>query len=131
MRRFGTFSHSPGVQGPMAPSEDVSWTTIEDEEGPFFNVVSTTERAQVTMMTVEPGKVAGGPNTHPDSDQVALVLAGEATVRAWEKGPTEEPTEKVCPKGALVHLPAGTQHWVKSTGSGPLVFFSVYAPPEY
>lgn len=115
----------------MTNESDVLWSTIEDEMGSFFNVVSTGERAQVTVMTVEPGKVAGGPNTHRDSDQVALVYAGEATVRVWEDGPEEDPTERVCKEGGLLHVPAGLQHWVKSTGSTPLVFFSVYAPPEY
>ncbi len=112
-------------------SEDVVWTSLEAETGSFFNVVSTTPRAQVTMMTVEPGKVAGGPNTHADSDQVAVVVEGEATVRAWEEGVDASPREEVCKPGSLIHLPAGTQHWVKSTGDEALVFFSVYAPPEY
>lgn len=111
--------------------EDVLWTTVEAETGSFFNVVNTAKRSQVTLMTVAPGKVAGGPNTHADSDQVALVLDGEATVRVWEEGRDAEPTERVLSEGGLVHIPAGTQHWVKSTGEDDLVFFSVYAPPEY
>lgn len=113
------------------PGEDVLWTSVEEETGGFWNVVNTTDRSQIAVMTVEPGEVAGGPNTHPDSDQVALVLGGQATIRAWEDGEDAEPTERVCPQGAIVHLPAGTQHWVKSTGEEELVFFSVYAPPEY
>lgn len=115
----------------MPEHENVVWTSIEEETGRFFNVVTTTERAQITVMTVEPGKVAGGPNTHPDSDQVALVAGGEATVRAWEQGPDEDPVERILHEGDIVHLPAGTQHWVKSTGEQDLVFFSVYTPPEY
>lgn len=115
----------------MAPEDDVVWTTIDAETGPFWNIVSTNERSQIAMMTVEPGRVAGGPNTHVDSDQVALVLEGEATVRVWEDGEDAEPTERTLSEGGLVHIPAGTQHWVKSTGAEPLVFFSVYSPPDY
>lgn len=114
----------------MSPDQTL-WTTVEAETGPFFNVVHSNERSQIAMMTVAPGKVAGGPNTHPDSDQVALVLEGEAKIRVWEDGRDGEPTERDCPPGAMVHIPAGTQHWVKSIGDEDLVFFSVYAPPEY
>lgn len=110
---------------------EATWTTVEAETGAFFNVVQTEANSQITVMTVEPGKVAGGPNTHRESDQVALVLDGEATVRVWEDGRENEPTERVLAEGGLVHIPAGTQHWVKSTGDEDLVFFSVYAPPEY
>ncbi len=126
-----TFTEKASDARGMTQDDGVFWTTTQEETGPFFNVVHTTKKAQVTMMTVEPGKVAGGPNTHEASDQVSLILEGEATVRAWEDGPQGEPTEKVCPEGTLLHLPAGTQHWVKSTGQEPLVFFTVYAPPEY
>lgn len=115
----------------MSREEAVLFTSVEEERGAFWNIVKTTQRAQVAMMTVEPGKVAGGPNTHTTSDQVALVLEGQATIRAWEDGGKGEATERVCPAGSIVHLPAGTQHWVKSTGDEVLVFFSVYAPPEY
>lgn len=110
---------------------DVTWTSVEAETGPFWNIVETTDRSQIAMMTVEPGKVAGGPNTHPASDQVALVLEGQALIRCWEAGVDGEPTEKRCGPGALLMIPAGTQHWVKSVGEEDLVFFSVYAPPEY
>ncbi|MDX1610806.1 MAG: cupin domain-containing protein [Candidatus Thermoplasmatota archaeon] len=107
------------------------WTSVEAEKGEFWNIVTTGERSQVTMMTVEPGRVAGGPNTHETSDQVSLVLEGRARIRCWDEGPEKEPTERVCPAGSLIVIPAGTQHWVKSVGEAPLVFFSVYAPPEY
>jgi mannose-6-phosphate isomerase-like protein (cupin superfamily) len=110
---------------------EATWTTVDAETGAFFNVVSTEKRSQITVMTVAPGEVAGGPNAHPDSDQVALVLDGEATVRVWEDGREAEPTERVLAEGGLVHIPAGTQHRVTSTGDDELVFFSVYAPPEY
>jgi mannose-6-phosphate isomerase-like protein (cupin superfamily) len=115
----------------MSTPDETLWTTIDAERGEFFNVVNTCESSQITVMTVRPGKVAGGPNTHRDSDQVALVLDGQATVRVWEDGTDAEPTERVLGEGGLVHIPAGTQHWVKSTGEDELVFFSVYAPPEY
>lgn len=115
----------------MPSADEVLWTTIDEAKGRFFDKLHTTERAQTVLMTVEPGEVAGGPNTHADSDQVALVLEGRARIRVWEDGRDEAPTEQACPPGTLVHLPAGTQHWVKSTGEEALVFFSVYAPPEY
>lgn len=116
---------------PAEPASDLLWTTIEEAKGGFFDKLFTTDKAQTVLMTVEPGKVAGGPNHHEDSDQVALVLEGEAQIRVWEEGPESKPTERRCEPGTLLHIPARVQHWVKSVGDEDLVFFSVYAPPEY
>ncbi len=107
------------------------WTTIEEVRGGFFDVLNTTERAQTVLHTVEPGRVAGGPNAHADSDQVAFVVEGTASVRMWLDGRDDEPREERCPAGTLIHIPAGVQHWVKSVGEEELVLLSVYAPPEY
>jgi mannose-6-phosphate isomerase-like protein (cupin superfamily) len=115
---------------PSATDEHL-WTTIDAEKGGFFDVVNSTERAQTVLHTVEPGRVAGGPNTHEDSDQVAYVVDGTAAVRLWADGPDEPPLEDDCPAGTLIHIPAGTQHWIKSVGDEELVLLSVYAPPEY
>ncbi len=101
-------------------AEDVLWTSIGAEKGEFWNIVATNERSQLTVMTVEPGRVAGGPNTHAQSDQFALVAEGEALIRCWEDGPDGGPTERACGPGSMVLIPAGVQHWVKSVGDEDL-----------
>jgi mannose-6-phosphate isomerase-like protein (cupin superfamily) len=115
---------------PSATDEHL-WTTIEEARGGFFDVLNSTERAQTVLHTVEAGRVAGGPNEHPDSDQVAFVVEGQAAIRLWHDGPDQPPREETCPPGTLVHIPADVQHWVKSVGAEELVLLSVYAPPEY
>lgn len=71
--------------------------------GRFFQVLQETERSQTAVMTIAPGAEAGPAEEH-DGDQVVYVVEGEAIK---------------------------TRHHVRNTGSAPLFFLTVYAPPEY
>jgi mannose-6-phosphate isomerase-like protein (cupin superfamily) len=82
-------------------------------------------------MTVAPGKEAGPPEVHEGEDQVFLVLEGAAEVKVWEGGETQPPRHGHAGPGDVLVVPAGLRHWVKSTGTEPLFFFTVYGPPAY
>ena len=94
-----------------------------DHRGQFFRVLQETARSQTAVMTGAPGQDAGPEETHA-ADQIVYVIEGEAAVRVG----TEELTVEA---GALVVIPAGTRHHVRSVGTAPLFFLTVYAPPEY
>jgi mannose-6-phosphate isomerase-like protein (cupin superfamily) len=74
-------------------------------------------------MTVPPGQDAGPAETH-DADQIVYVIEGEAELHVGEESHVAGP-------GSLVTIPAGTSHHVRSVGTVPLFFLTVYAPPEY
>jgi mannose-6-phosphate isomerase-like protein (cupin superfamily) len=52
------------------------------------------------------------------------VIEGEAELRIGKERCVAGP-------GALVTIPAGTPHHVRSVGATALFFLTVYAPPEY
>jgi mannose-6-phosphate isomerase-like protein (cupin superfamily) len=91
--------------------------------GRFFEILQQTERSQTAVMTVGPGRDAGPEETH-QGDQVIYVIEGEAWVRVAGK-------EYTAGAGALVMVPAGTSHHVRNSGTVPLFFVTVYAPPAY
>jgi mannose-6-phosphate isomerase-like protein (cupin superfamily) len=94
-----------------------------DHRGDYFRVLQETARSQTAVMTVAPGQDAGPAETHA-ADQIVYVIEGEAEVRLDAEPMTVGP-------GALVLIPAGTLHHVRSVGAHPLFFLTVYAPPEY
>ncbi len=91
--------------------------------GRFFEILQQTKRSQTAVMTVSPGRDAGPEETH-QGDQVIYVIEGEAVVRVAGK-------EYTAGAGALVMVPAGTPHHVRNSGTVPLFFMTVYAPPAY
>ena len=94
-----------------------------EHRGDYFRVLQETARSQTAVMTVAPGHDAGPAETHA-ADQIVYVIEGEAEVRIGDEPLTVR-------SGALVLIPAGTLHHVRSVGAGPLFFLTVYAPPEY
>jgi mannose-6-phosphate isomerase-like protein (cupin superfamily) len=94
-----------------------------DHRGEFFRVLQETARTQTAVMTVVPGQDAGPEETHT-ADQIVYVIEGEADARVGTERVTAKP-------GALLVIPAGTPHRVRSVGTTPLFFLTVYAPPEY
>jgi len=107
------------------------WDDLATSRGAFFHVFHTTPRTQVGTMTVASGQEAGPAEVHEDSDQVFLILEGEAEVKVWEQGEHAPPEHRKLRPGAVLVVPAGTRHWVKSVGAEPLLFFTVYGPPAY
>lgn len=90
----------------------------------YFEVVMTTDEAQVAEMTVEPGRSVGGPeNYHAESDQWLFVVSGSGV--ATVDGDTER-----LDAGDLVRIDAGERHGIENDGDEPLKTLNVYTPPR-
>jgi len=93
--------------------------------GKGFKIIGTTRRSQSASMTLELGESSSQkPNTHPESDQVLIVLEGKLTAEISGKR-----TEMN--KGDAITVPAGTPHKFTNAGRERAVTFSVYSPPAY
>lgn len=90
-----------------------------------FEVLQTTGRSQTAVMRLEAGESSSDDlNTHPESDQILLVMEGELIAEIGvEKGAMKT--------GDMVIVPAGTKHRFANAGSTTAVSFSVYAPAAY
>jgi mannose-6-phosphate isomerase-like protein (cupin superfamily) len=90
-----------------------------------FKILETTRRSQTATMMLDPGESSSEkPNTHPDSDQVLIVLEGKVVAEISGK-------RSEMKKGDAVTVPAGTPHKFTNAGSERAVTFSVYSPPAY
>jgi mannose-6-phosphate isomerase-like protein (cupin superfamily) len=91
----------------------------------WFDVLQTTKRTQIAMMTLKPGKSSGSePEGHKNSDQVLLVLEGEIEGEIGDNAITMR-------KDDVVVIPAGTKHKFTNRSSADVVTFNTYSPPEY
>lgn len=91
----------------------------------WFEVLQTTSRSQTAVMTLQPGgKSSEEFNSHPDSDQVLLVLEGEVLAEVSGESATMK-------KGDVLIVPKGEKHRISNSGTQRAVTFSVYAPPAY
>ena len=63
------------------------------------------------------------PHIHPESEEVYYVIAGNGTVYAGE-----EKKEIVLEAGMALYIPAGTQHYVRNTGTEKLVIGFALSP---
>jgi mannose-6-phosphate isomerase-like protein (cupin superfamily) len=96
-----------------------------DRAKEWFEVLQTSERSQIAMMTLKPGDSTGSKaEAHEKSDQVLLMLDGNLN---GEVG-NERPSLK---KGDVIIIPAGTKHRFVNDGSRAAVTFNVYSPPAY
>ena len=90
----------------------------------FREVLYTTARSQLVIMTLQPGEDIGQ-EKHEGHDQFIRVEAGSGeAILDGEKHALEDGT-------ALV-IPAGTEHNVINTSSSePLSLYTLYTPPEH
>lgn len=90
----------------------------------YFEVVLETETAQAAEMTLEPGRVVGGPdNVHPDSDQWLFLARGTCRV-------TIDGEENRLQAGDLVCIEAGEGHELENIGDEPVETVNLYVPPR-
>ena len=89
----------------------------------FRQVLFTTERSQLVLMTLRAGEEIGE-EVHEGTDQVLAFVTGtgEAVI--------EGERQQVRP-GSIVVVPAGTRHNFINTGATPLRLVTVYTPPEH
>jgi len=95
------------------------------EVSDWFDVLQTTARTQIAMMTLKPGQSSGSEQEgHKNSDQVLLVLDGEVEGEIGDNTITMR-------EGDVVIIPAGTKHKFGNRSSADAVTFNTYSPPEY
>lgn len=88
----------------------------------FRKVVSTADRAQVLVMSLQPGEDVGE-QIH-FSDQILMVTKGDGEVVI------EGMSSNLVP-GDLVHIPGGTRHDIRAAKDTKLKLIMVYSPPIY
>ena len=89
----------------------------------FRQVLYTTERSQLVLMTLRPGEEIGE-EVHEATDQVLAFVAGQGeAVIEGERQPVRA--------GSVVVVPAGTRHNFINTGGTTLRLITVYTPPEH
>jgi mannose-6-phosphate isomerase-like protein (cupin superfamily) len=90
----------------------------------FREVLYTTERSQLVIMTLQPGEEIGQ-ERHEGHDQFIRVEAGEGVaILDGEEHRLED--------GVAVVIPAGTLHNVINTSqSEPMRLYTLYTPPEH
>ncbi|MBM4409337.1 MAG: cupin domain-containing protein [Chloroflexi bacterium] len=89
----------------------------------FRREVLTGEHEQVVVMTI-PARDEIGMETHPDTDQVLVLVEG--TAEASLDGRTSR-----LEAGDLVLVHAGVRHNVTNAGTAPLRLITIYAPPHH
>jgi mannose-6-phosphate isomerase-like protein (cupin superfamily) len=103
-------------------SVNIEEKTLENNK--FREVLYTTARTQLVVMTLQPREEIGM-ETHEDRDQFIRVESGTGeAILAGERHALQDGT-------ALV-IPAGTQHNVVNTSSTEkLRLYTLYSPPEH
>jgi mannose-6-phosphate isomerase-like protein (cupin superfamily) len=90
----------------------------------FREVLYTTQRSQLVIMTLQPGEEIGL-EKHESHDQFIRVEAGQGVaILDGEQHKLED--------GVAVVIPAGTEHNVINTStSEPMRLYTLYTPPEH
>ena len=103
-------------------SINIERKTLENNN--FREVLYTTKRSQLVIMTLQAGEEIGTEH-HDGHDQFIRVEEGEGVaILNGEKHQLED--------GVAVVIPAGTEHNVINTSStSPLRLYSLYMPPEH
>lgn len=102
-------------------TDDVLRLAQENEN--FRQVLYTTERSQLVLMSLKPGEEIGE-EVHEAIDQVLAFVGGEGeAVIEGERSPVRA--------GTVVVIPGGTRHNFLNKGDAPLKLFTVYTPPEH
>ena len=104
-----------------AYTEDVLRLARESDN--FRQVLFTTERSQLVLMSLKPGEEIGE-EVHEGIDQVLAFADGEGeAVIEGKRSPVRA--------GTVVVVPGGTRHNFVNTGGTPLKLVTVYTPPEH
>lgn len=102
-------------------TEDVPRLARENEN--FRQVLFTTARSQLVLMSLKPGEEIGE-EVHEETDQVLAFVEGEG--EAVIEGRRESVRA-----GTVIVIPGGTRHNFVNNGSASLKLFTIYTPPEH
>jgi len=89
----------------------------------FRKVLYTTQRSQLVIMSVQAGDDIGM-EVHEDHDQFIRIEEGQGKAII-------DDDEYELADGSAVVIPAGSNHNIINTGSGPLRLYTIYTPPEH
>lgn len=89
----------------------------------FRQTVITGKKAQVVLMTLQPGEEIGA-EVHEGHDQVLVLAEGHG--QAVLDGAASE-----IEANDLIFVHAGVEHNFINTGDRPLRLYTLYAPPEH
>ena len=89
----------------------------------FREVLHTTKRSQLVIMTLQPGEEIGS-EVHRTHDQFLRVESGRGEVVIDDVPHPIEDDDAVI-------VPAGARHNVVNTGTTPLQLYTLYGPPEH
>lgn len=104
-----------------AYTKDVLRLAQENEN--FRQVLFTTGRSQLVLMSLKPGEEIGE-EVHEGIDQVLAFVGGEGeAIIEGEHSPIRA--------GSVVVVPGGTRHNFVNNGGSHLKLFTVYTPPEH
>lgn len=91
----------------------------------WFEALHTTDLTQVAMMRLDPGSESGPDlDSHPNSDQVLLVIEGSIKGKIGEES-------IILTKGEFITIPADMPHRFYNDSDNTALTFNVYAPPAY
>lgn len=93
------------------------------ENGDYRRVLYTGKHMQLVLMALQPDEEIGE-EVHDDGDQFFRVESGEGEVSI------DGARHNIADDDAIV-VPAGARHNVRNTGSAPLLFYTLYGPPEH
>jgi mannose-6-phosphate isomerase-like protein (cupin superfamily) len=106
---------------------DIEQETLDNTT--FRTVVFTGEHTQLTVTRLAPGEDIGR-EAHHDRDQFLRIEQGQARVELGRTADVVDETHEVEDDWAII-VPAGVWHNVVNTGSGELLLYSLYSPPEH
>jgi mannose-6-phosphate isomerase-like protein (cupin superfamily) len=91
----------------------------------WFEVLQTTDRSQIAVMALEPGRATGErAESHKNSQQSLLLVEGTLVAEL------DGVRESLGPGDVLI-IPAGVKHKFSNDGRVTALTFNVYCPPEY
>ena len=103
-------------------SINIEQKTLEGNN--FREVLYTTQRSQLVIMTLQPGEEIGLEH-HTGHDQFIRVEAGEGVAIL-------DGEQHVLADGVAVVVPAGVEHNVINTSATePMRLYTLYTPPEH
>lgn len=97
---------------------------VHHEKGERFKVLRTTDRTQITMMTLPPGATSNNAEGNTSSDQIVYLVEGRI-----ELGVGDDKRELRAGEGAVI--PASTGYTMRVLGRRSATVFNVYGPPAF
>lgn len=90
-----------------------------------FLIMGGTKQSQMAIMVLQPGEDSGEyGNEHPESDQIMVVLEGQAEA-------TVNDEELTLDMNDVLLIAAGEPHQIRCRGKSPLRTINFYSPPAY